>query len=196
MLLYGAGGHANVIYDCLVSQGIKIIAVFDDDARKSFDGVKVINPYSPTVYSDEKLIISIGSSRGRFRLTKIIKHDFGIAIHKTSYISGRTKINQGSMILAKSIIQPGVVIGIHTIVNTGAIIEHDSIVGDFVHVGPGAVLCGDTKIGVGTIIGANATILPGVSIGEWAVVGAGAVVLKDVESEKIVAGNPAKIIKE
>lgn len=194
MLLYGAGGHANVVNDCLFSQGIKIMGVFDDDPGKLLIGEKVISPYNPTLYSDEKLIISIGSNRDRFRLSKIIKHDFGIAIHKTSYISGRTTINHGSMILAKSILQPGVVIGSHTIINTGAIVEHDSIIGDFVHVGPAAVVCGEAKIGKGTLIGANATILPGVSIGEWAIIGAGAVVLKDVQSEKIVAGNPAKII--
>lgn len=45
-------------------------------------------------------------------------------------------------------------------------------------------------------IGANATILPGVTIGENAVVAAGAVVLKDVPSNAIVAGVPAKFIKE
>ena len=45
-------------------------------------------------------------------------------------------------------------------------------------------------------IGASAIILPGVSIGEGAIVGAGSVVTKDVPSYTIVAGNPAKIIRE
>ena len=44
-------------------------------------------------------------------------------------------------------------------------------------------------------IGAGATILPGVTIGENAVVAAGAVVSKDVPSNTVVAGVPAKIIK-
>lgn len=44
-------------------------------------------------------------------------------------------------------------------------------------------------------IGANATILPGVTVGENAVVAAGAVVSKDVPSNVVVAGIPAKIIK-
>lgn len=44
-------------------------------------------------------------------------------------------------------------------------------------------------------IGAAATILPGVTIGENSVVAAGAVVRNDVEANTIVAGVPAKVIK-
>ena len=44
-------------------------------------------------------------------------------------------------------------------------------------------------------IGAAATILPGVTIGENAVVAAGAVVTRDVPSNTIVAGVPAKMVK-
>lgn len=45
-------------------------------------------------------------------------------------------------------------------------------------------------------IGANAVILPGVTIGHHAVVAAGAVVTNDVPDNSIVAGVPAKIIKD
>ena len=45
-------------------------------------------------------------------------------------------------------------------------------------------------------IGFNAIILKDVTIGEGAVVGAGSVVTKDVPPWTIVAGNPAKIIRE
>jgi acetyltransferase-like isoleucine patch superfamily enzyme len=45
-------------------------------------------------------------------------------------------------------------------------------------------------------IGANAVILPGVNIGHHSVVAAGAVVTKDVPPHSLVAGVPAKIIKE
>ena len=42
----------------------------------------------------------------------------------------------------------------------------------------------------------NATILPGVHIGDEVIVGAGSVVTKNVPSNVIVAGNPARIIRE
>ncbi len=54
----------------------------------------------------------------------------------------------------------------------------------------------DTRIGKRCFIGANAIIMCGVRIGDNVVVGSGAIVMKDVPSGCIVAGNPAKIIKE
>ena len=45
-------------------------------------------------------------------------------------------------------------------------------------------------------IGANAVVLPGVTIGAHSVVAAGAVVTKDIPPHSLVAGVPAKIIKQ
>jgi acetyltransferase-like isoleucine patch superfamily enzyme len=45
-------------------------------------------------------------------------------------------------------------------------------------------------------VGANAVILPGVTIGNHCVVAAGAVVTKDVPPHSLVAGVPAKVIKQ
>ena len=46
------------------------------------------------------------------------------------------------------------------------------------------------------MIGIGAMIMPGIKIGDEVIVGAGSVVVKDVPSNCIVAGNPAKIVKE
>ncbi|MCK5704602.1 MAG: N-acetyltransferase, partial [Cyclobacteriaceae bacterium] len=48
----------------------------------------------------------------------------------------------------------------------------------------------------GARIGANATILPGLVIGKNSLVGAGAVVVRDVPDGSVVAGNPAKVVKQ
>ncbi|TLD82533.1 sugar O-acetyltransferase [Helicobacter trogontum] len=56
--------------------------------------------------------------------------------------------------------------------------------------------CKPIHIGNRVWIGINATICPGVTIGENSIIAAGAVVTKDVPSNVIVGGNPAKIIKE
>jgi acetyltransferase-like isoleucine patch superfamily enzyme len=45
-------------------------------------------------------------------------------------------------------------------------------------------------------IGSNATILCGITVGEGAIVGAGSVVTKDVPPHSVVAGNPARILRE
>lgn len=54
---------------------------------------------------------------------------------------------------------------------------------------------GPVKIGNNVWIGDKATILPNVTIGDGAVVGANTVVTKDVPAYSVVAGNPAKVIK-
>lgn len=54
----------------------------------------------------------------------------------------------------------------------------------------------ETFVKKGASIGSSSTILCGVIIGENAIVGAGAVVTKDVPPNTIVAGVPAKVIKE
>lgn len=50
-------------------------------------------------------------------------------------------------------------------------------------------------IGKDCWLGGSAIVLPGVTIGDRVVVGAGAVVTKDVPSDCVVAGNPARIVK-
>ena len=54
----------------------------------------------------------------------------------------------------------------------------------------------ETFIKKGASIGSSATIMCGLTVGENAVVGAGAVVTKDVPPKTIVAGVPAKVIKQ
>lgn len=53
----------------------------------------------------------------------------------------------------------------------------------------------DTYIGKRCFIGANAIIMAGVKIGNEVIVGSGSIVTKDVPSNTIVAGNPARVIK-
>lgn len=52
------------------------------------------------------------------------------------------------------------------------------------------------RIEKGAWLGARSIILKGVTVGEGAVVGAGSVVTKDVPPYTVVAGNPARVVKE
>ena len=58
-----------------------------------------------------------------------------------------------------------------------------------------ATFCKAIKIGNRVWLGIGVTICPGVSIGDNSIIAAGSVVTKDVPESVIVAGNPARVIK-
>ena len=65
---------------------------------------------------------------------------------------------------------------------------------------PGAIIREKVEIGDSieddVLIGANAVVLEGVRVGRGAVVAAGAVVVEDVPAGAVVAGVPARVIKQ
>lgn len=62
--------------------------------------------------------------------------------------------------------------------------------------GPYVTMARPITVGDGAWIGAGALLMPGVSIGEGAVIGAGSVVTRDVPGHAVVAGNPARIVRD
>lgn len=52
------------------------------------------------------------------------------------------------------------------------------------------------RIGDNVWIGSNSVIFPGVEIGDNVVIGAGSIVTKNVESNKLVYGNPCEVVKD
>jgi acetyltransferase-like isoleucine patch superfamily enzyme len=76
------------------------------------------------------------------------------------------------------------------VIDTGLELDHPSPASERPHVAK-AIVVND-----GAWIGAGAIILSGVTIGENSVVGAGSVVTKDVPPQTVVAGNPARVVKQ
>ncbi len=102
-----------------------------------------------------------------------------------------TTIIEGSVKLDK-LYPKGIHIGANTLVAGGTmILSHDHCK----RVGNNQPFLIDTYIGKNCFIAVNSIILPGVKIGDEVIVGAGSVVTKDVPSNTVVAGNPAKVIR-
>lgn len=127
-------------------------------------------------------------------------------------IGDETKIGTFVEVQKNAIIGQRCKIQSHTFICEGVTIEDEVMIGHGVmfinDVDPWAVKpdgslkteadwsCIPTLIKKRASIGSNATILCGVTIGAGALVGAGAVVTKDVPPNTVVAGNPARILRE
>lgn len=203
-LIFGAGGHGQVIADILLESfkyknaEYKPIGFLDDNDslwEKSFLGLPVIGSLEQASNIEyDAVIVAIGSNHIRQKITRhfeAINKNFASAIHPSSIIGRNVAVGYGVMICAGVIINTGSCIGNHTILNTGCSVDHHNQIENYVHIAPGSHLGGDVSIGEGTLVGIGATVLPQKKIGQWSVVGAGAVVNRDVSDWSTVVGIPA-----
>lgn len=125
-------------------------------------------------------------------------------IEPGAFIRDQVDIGNNCIIMMGAVINIGAVIGDGSMIDMGAILGGRATVGKNCHIGAGAVLAGVIEppsampviVEDDVLVGANAVVLEGVKIGKGAVVAAGAIVTKDVPPFTVVAGTPAKVIKE
>jgi sugar O-acyltransferase (sialic acid O-acetyltransferase NeuD family) len=145
-----------------------------------------------------KFICAIGTTKRKMYIEQAerINLSFTTLLHPSVIISKTSRIGEGSIVNAGSIVAAETVIGKHVIINRGNLIGHHTTVGSFVTISPGSNIAGRVSIGDGTYIGMGSIILNDIKIGSNSVVGAGSVVTKNVPDNTQVMGIPAKIVKE
>ena len=119
-------------------------------------------------------------------------------------IREQVEIGDNAVIMMGAVINIGAVIGAGTMIDMGVVLGGRATVGKNCHIGAGTVLAGVVEpasavpvlVEDNVVIGANAVVLEGCRVGEGAVVAAGAVVVSDVPPGVVVAGVPARIIKQ
>ncbi len=197
--IYGASGHGRVVMDSAKRAGYTIKGFIDDDKdKRELLGLTVLR-LEEIEQKEIYVALGIGENSARYRVfNKLKSRNVNVisVIDPTAVVSYHSSIEEGSVIFANAVINNSASIGKGVIINTAAIVEHDCKIGNFSHISPNAALAGNVVVGEFTQVGIGASVKQGVTIGNNVMVGAGAVVVKDVPDNVVVAGVPARIIRE
>ncbi len=204
MIIIGAGGLASellqVCTECDLLQGLHFYDNINPNSKRLFDEFPILkNELELSSFfksKSKKFILGIGNPDIRKKLALDAEQKGGELYHLISprSIIGNfnTLIEEGATILPNAIVSNNCYVGRGALIYYGSTIAHDCKIGQFCELSPGATLLGRVSLGDNVHVGANATILPKVKIGNNVIIGAGSVVTKDVPSNSIIKGVPAK----
>jgi len=131
-----------------------------------------------------KLLLRFSSQKKK---TALYRKHFGVKIGKNVRFTGTPKWGSEPYLIT---------IGDHVTITQDVVFHtHDGGVGLFRKEYPGINIFGRITIGNHVFIGSHTIILPGVSIGDNVVIGAGSVVSRDIPSNSVAVGVPAKVLK-
>lgn len=208
MILAGSGGHARELYDLVSSmKPAQQLFSFEEtetmNALKWDSDIKKLIGYdalSKQLAVEKHFALAVGNPLLREKFFQLFIEAGGepeSIIADTAVLSKlNVELGVALNIMHFVFISNNVKIGKGVLLNTGCLIHHDCIIGEFTEISPNATVTGSCTIGKKCSIGASATILPGVTIGDYVIVGAGAVVTKNIESNSVVTGVPAKLIRK
>lgn len=206
ILLIGGGGHCLSCIDVIKSTGkYHIVGIIDNklELKKRVCDVEIIGTDEdiPKFLSEaDEFLVTIGQIKSSHLRASLFNKCINLGmlpakvISPIAYVSEDAEVEEGTIVMHRSIINAKAHIGKNCIINSASIVEHEVSIGDHCHISTGAICNGGVEIGDGVFIGSNATLVQGIKVGQNSLVGAGSVVLRGLDSHAKVAGNPARKI--
>ncbi|MCK3655702.1 shikimate dehydrogenase [Pasteurellaceae bacterium Macca] len=203
VVFIGAGGYAKSVLDSLDTQHFEFCGFID-----SFKPVGTLHFGFPILAEaieefeardQYAYFICIGNNDHRldkFLRLKRLNCEIINVIDKSAIIASHTTLGVGVFVGKMAIINSGVTVGDNVIINTKALVEHGCRVGNHSNISTNTTLNGDVIVEDFCFVGSSSVITGQLRIGEGGIVGAGAVVIRNVDARTVVAGVPAKFIKE
>jgi len=207
LFVWGASGHARFVLNILkFYDDIEVVGIIDDvspeRAGEIFDGIKIWGGReSLPLFKSQGVnycIFGFGNCSARLKLSDLLLiegFELFSAIHPDATIASNVSIGAGTVVGPGVVIDAGCEIHANCILNNSCCISHGSIIGSGTHICPGVTIGGDVTIGSGSWIGIGSTVIQKIAIGSGSYIGAGAVVTKDIQSNVLAHGIPAKIIR-
>ena len=206
--IYGAGGLGREVYELaslinLTSENWSHIVFIDD-------GENIFNPRELPIfkfselkksYNSESIEICIAIGEPEIRRTlydKILLNNYNITslIHPKIHVPKSTKIGLGAIISNYVSLSCDVKIGNNVYIHPNACIGHDSKIDNSSVISSYVDVAGDCNVGESSFLAINVCLKHGTSIGSYSIVGMGSIVFKDLPSNIIAIGNPARVMKK
>jgi sugar O-acyltransferase (sialic acid O-acetyltransferase NeuD family) len=206
VVLYGAGGAGRELaHNLSLGNIFEAIGFIDDtksigevvDSLPVLGGLKWLHQYKGNV-----AVCVVGNPKVKRELIGNIKDYckdvfFPVIINKHSIVSDFIGWGEGVIVAGPfNHISVGVKLGDFVWINSFDGLGHDVSIGDFTTLYTNIQIGGEASIGRDCVIGTGVVIRPSIKIGDEVIVGGGSVVVKDVPSNVVVVGNPAKILRE
>lgn len=203
LCIYGCGGMGREVADLAyrMNKWEKIIFVDDNIKKRIVDEVSVFTLEETLNQFDKsnlEFIVAAGEPTSReFLYEKLENHNLEyISVIAPGFnLSRFSSIKNGTIVHTGATFTVNVHIGKGCLINKHSVIGHDVTVGDYSVISPNVSIGGDVNIGPNCYLGSGAIIRNGIKIGENSIIGMGSIVIKDVESNSVVAGNPAKLLR-
>lgn len=207
LLIVGAGGFSRETAEAVkalnaVQPTWRLLGFLDDSPALQgtlIGGVPVLGPIDLVDEHPHARIVITTGRPDNYVSRRLISRRLGLEddryatiVHPTATIGTSCHVGAGSVLLAHADLTADVVVGRHVAVMPQVVLPHDVLIDDFATLASGVRVGGACHVAEGAYIGSAACLRERITIGAWAMVGMGSVVTRDVPSERLWWGSPAR----